>query len=93
MNDEVVQREVAALREAIKNNGDEAGVDFSRYYVVGYDPPFKILGRRNEIWMVKTVKEQENGCGGGGDAVTNGAVMKEEDVELVSESCNDEVIS
>lgn len=59
LNDEVVRRELAALREAITNNGDAENVDFQRYFVVGYDPPFKLLGRRNEIWVVKRVWEPE----------------------------------
>lgn len=59
LNDEVERRELAKLREAIRSSGDDEGCDFDRYYVAGYDPPFKLLGRRNEIWVVKKVWEPE----------------------------------
>lgn len=51
-------RERKELEEAIKKNG-ETGVTFDRYYVVGYDPPFKLFGRRNEIWYVKATEKRE----------------------------------
>ncbi|KAG7164232.1 heme-binding protein 2-like [Homarus americanus] len=60
-SDEIIIKEAKELAEAIKKNG-ETGVNFDQYYVVGYDPPFKLFSRRNEIWFVKTkesVKNQE----------------------------------
>ncbi|XP_045106997.1 heme-binding protein 2-like isoform X2 [Portunus trituberculatus] len=98
MNDEVVAKELAALHQSIINNGEEEGVDFSRYYVAGYDPPFKLLGRRNEVWVVKKVSENRlNGCNGS-EVSLNGVLMKEEQlgdddmVQLVTENGNDEVM-
>jgi len=37
------------------------------YYVVGYDPPFKLFNRRNEIWFVindatKPTTKTETAC-------------------------------
>lgn len=49
---EVIGKEVKELSEEIKNQ-NEPGVNFDQYYIVGYDPPFKLFGRRNEIWFVK----------------------------------------
>lgn len=96
MNDEVVAKELSALHQAIINNGEEEGVDFSKYYVAGYDPPFKLLGRRNEVWVVKKVSEaRQNGCNGS-DVSMNG-VLKEEMgdddmLQLVTENGNDEMM-
>lgn len=42
--------EKAALEDLAK---DEPDVIKEHYYEVGYDPPFKPLYRRNEIWLVK----------------------------------------
>ena len=99
MNDEVVAKELATLHQSIINNGEEEGVDFTRYYVAGYDPPFKLLGRRNEVWVVKKVSENRvNGCNGS-DVSLNGMVLKEEEdmgdddmLHLVTENGNDEVM-
>ncbi|XP_063884370.1 heme-binding protein 2-like isoform X2 [Scylla paramamosain] len=98
MNDEVVAKELSALHQSIINNGEEEGVDFSRYYVAGYDPPFKLLGRRNEVWVVKKVNEKRlNGCNGS-DVSLNGVMVKEEELgdddmlHLVTENGNDEVM-
>ncbi|MPC11201.1 Heme-binding protein 1 [Portunus trituberculatus] len=88
---------VVVERGSIINNGEEEGVDFSRYYVAGYDPPFKLLGRRNEVWVVKKVSENRlNGCNGS-EVSLNGVLMKEEQlgddmVQLVTENGNDEVM-
>lgn len=87
----MVKRELAALKEAITNNGDTEDVDFQRYFVVGYDPPFKLLGRRNEIWLVKReweaeeeeVLQMEKGsCGG--DFVLVERELQDEDMVVVN---------
>ncbi|KAK4325250.1 hypothetical protein Pmani_004208 [Petrolisthes manimaculis] len=57
-NDEVLTREVKALTDSVKKQ-DEKGVIYDKYYVAGYDPPFKLIGRRNEIWFIKTMTEGE----------------------------------
>lgn len=57
-NEQVLAKERKDLVEAIKKNG-ETGVNFDRFYIVGYDPPFKLFGRRNEIWLLKTKDKEE----------------------------------
>lgn len=66
-SDEIIIKEAKGLAEAIKKNGEE-GVNFEQYYTAGYDPPFKLFGRRNEIWFVKKAEKEE---------VMNGDVAKE----------------
>lgn len=44
-------------------------MNFEQYYTAGYDPPFKLFGRRNEIWFVKKAEKEE---------AMNGDVAKEE---------------
>ncbi|MCL4128230.1 UNVERIFIED_CONTAM: hypothetical protein GTU68_064882 [Idotea baltica] len=51
-----VQKEVKDLTEILKGAGEE-GVHYSEYYIAGYDPPYKLINRRNEIWFVKTPSE------------------------------------
>lgn len=53
---DAVAREAKELAELIRSSG-ETDVDLTRYYVAGYDPPFKPLARRNEVWFVKLPKE------------------------------------
>lgn len=67
-SDEIIIREAKGLAEAIKKNS-EVGVNFEQYYTAGYDPPFKLFGRRNEIWFVKEAPKEET---------ANGDVAKEE---------------
>ncbi|KAF2350982.1 SOUL hem-binding protein [Trinorchestia longiramus] len=50
--DEIVAKEAKELAELIQKAG-ETDVDFAHYYTAGYDPPFKPIGRRNEVWFVK----------------------------------------
>ncbi|XP_071535629.1 heme-binding protein 2-like [Panulirus ornatus] len=52
-SEEVITKEGKELGEMIRKDC-ETGVNFDQYYIVGYDPPFKLFGRRNEIWFVKT---------------------------------------
>lgn len=51
--DAVVANETLELQHIITASG-QVGVDYSSYYVVVYDPPFKFFNRRNEIWYLKT---------------------------------------
>ncbi|XP_018027611.1 heme-binding protein 2 isoform X2 [Hyalella azteca] len=53
--DEAVAKEAKELAELLQAAG-ETDVDFTHYYVVGYDPPFKPINRRNEIWFIKKSK-------------------------------------
>lgn len=41
-----------ALAEDLYNAG-ENGIDYNTYYTVGYDSPFVIFNRTNEVWFVK----------------------------------------
>lgn len=66
-----------ALTDAVKKQ-DEKGVLFDKYYVAGYDPPFKLLGRRNEIWFVKSVTEVQEEL----HKVTNGLAQAYDGVQL-----------
>lgn len=58
VNDEIIQRESKELAEVIQAAG-EVGVNFDQYYLVGYDPPYKPMNRRNEIWFLKTVPSEQ----------------------------------
>ncbi|GFO23157.1 heme-binding protein 2 [Plakobranchus ocellatus] len=40
-------------QELSKAIGDESKYVTDFYYTVGYDAPFKLVGRRNEVWFVK----------------------------------------
>lgn len=51
-SDETIGREAKELAELIQASG-ETDVDLTHYYTAGYDPPFKPIGRRNEVWFVK----------------------------------------
>ncbi|KAK8728312.1 hypothetical protein OTU49_009222 [Cherax quadricarinatus] len=83
-NDEVIIKEAKELAEAIKKNG-EIGVNFNQYYVAGYDPPFKLFGRRNEIWFVKT-KSTDNQEGKELTANEDESKMKEANGSIVKDS-------
>jgi len=48
-----VARERKELEALIRAAGLGEEVDFDSYYVAGYDDPFKIFNRRNEIWFVR----------------------------------------
>ncbi|CAL4072919.1 unnamed protein product, partial [Meganyctiphanes norvegica] len=62
VTDQIIIDEAKALSEDIQKNGEE-NVDFEHFYLAGYDPPYKIMYRRNEIWFVKKVvtDNKENG--------------------------------
>ncbi|KAL7642919.1 UNVERIFIED_CONTAM: hypothetical protein RMT77_006208 [Armadillidium vulgare] len=56
--EEIIQKEVEDLTKILKESEGEEKVNFDTYYIVGYDPPYKPINRRNEIWFVK--KESSN---------------------------------
>ena len=45
------KKEMEELDELIKSK--ELKIDESHYYTNGYDAPFKLWNRRNEVWRVK----------------------------------------
>lgn len=47
--DSVIQR-AAALIEVLQKKG--IAVDTEKYYACGYDSPFRLIGRHNEIWII-----------------------------------------
>lgn len=51
------EEEAQKLADSVK--GDET-VDNTSYFTVGYDAPFDLFDRRNEIWMVKKVNQETN---------------------------------
>jgi len=64
VTDQIIIDQATALAEEIQKNGEE-NVDFEQYYVAGYDPPYKIINRRNEIWFLKKITDNnENGVNG-----------------------------
>ncbi|XP_062406893.1 heme-binding protein 2-like [Sardina pilchardus] len=50
-NDQTVQTEHLKLIESLRK--DEVTFREEPYYRVGYDPPFKLANRRNEIWLLQ----------------------------------------
>ncbi|KAM9354213.1 heme-binding protein 2 [Pholidichthys leucotaenia] len=55
-NDDMKREELLKLVESLKRDGVEF-VD-KPYYVAGYDSPFKLTNRRNEVWVLKRTEEQ-----------------------------------
>ena len=51
MNETKWRKEMEELDELIKAKGLK--IDESHYYTNGYDAPFKLWNRRNEVWRVK----------------------------------------
>ncbi|KAL4445812.1 hypothetical protein ABPG77_009011 [Micractinium sp. CCAP 211/92] len=49
MDDWSVQKMVKALSDALER--DEKDYETEVFYVAGYDPPFRITGRHNEVWL------------------------------------------
>jgi len=43
----------AALKNALRNDGLENSYSKNYYYTAGYDSPWKIRNRHNEIWFIK----------------------------------------
>uniref|UniRef100_A0A1A8CL10 Heme binding protein 2 n=1 Tax=Nothobranchius kadleci TaxID=1051664 RepID=A0A1A8CL10_NOTKA len=55
-NDEMKREELLKLLESLKRDGAEF-VD-APYYTAGYDAPFKLINRKNEVWVLKKAEEQ-----------------------------------
>lgn len=55
-NDNMKREELLKLMESLKRDG----VQYIEkpYYVAGYDSPFKLTNRRNEVWILKNEEEQ-----------------------------------
>ena len=51
MNHEKWLKEMADLDELIEKQGLK--VDKSHFYTNGYDAPFKLFNRKNEVWRIK----------------------------------------
>nr|XP_027221735.1 heme-binding protein 2-like [Penaeus vannamei] len=51
-NDEDWIVNAAQLHDDLVAAGEE-GVDFQTYYTAGYDSPYVIIGRNNEVWFMK----------------------------------------
>lgn len=52
MNEEKWKKELDSLDALIEKQGLK--IDKSHYYTNGYDAPFKMWNRRNEVWRVKS---------------------------------------
>ena len=50
MDEEDVIKRGAALIATLQEKGIE--VETSTYYAAGYDSPFRLVGRHNEIWII-----------------------------------------
>lgn len=50
-NDQVTEREHAALWNSLSDKDKKNADQTSPYYFAGYDAPFKLFFRRNEIWI------------------------------------------
>ncbi|MED6268648.1 hypothetical protein CHARACLAT_024487 [Characodon lateralis] len=55
-NDNMKREELLKLLESLKKDGVEF-VD-KPYYTAGYDSPFKLTNRRNEVWVLKKTEQQ-----------------------------------
>lgn len=56
MDDWSIQRMVKGLTEALEAQGVE--FESESFYLAGYDPPFRLTGRHNEVWLVAKEEEQ-----------------------------------
>lgn len=45
------QEEIQALAETLRRDGRTFQEKI--YYTAGYDSPFKLLNRHNEVWLIK----------------------------------------
>ncbi|KAM4713247.1 heme-binding protein 2 [Anableps anableps] len=55
-NENMKREELLKLLESLKRDGVEF-VD-APYYTAGYDSPFKLTNRRNEVWVLKKAEQQ-----------------------------------
>jgi len=51
MNEEKWRKEMEELDKLIESKGLK--IDKSHYYTNGYDAPFKLWNRKNEVWRLK----------------------------------------
>ncbi|PSC76979.1 heme-binding 2-like [Micractinium conductrix] len=58
LDDWSVHKMVKGLTQALKADGKE--VDAETFVTAGYDPPFRIAGRHNEVWLMATDAEQQS---------------------------------
>ena len=56
MNEEDVIRRASSLAETLKNKG--ISVVTEHYYANGYDSPFRLWARHNEIWLMAEQKDE-----------------------------------
>ena len=56
MNEEKWKKELDSLDALIEKQGLK--IDKSHYYTNGYDAPFKMWNRRNEVWRVKSEEQK-----------------------------------
>ena len=50
-NTQNTREELLKLSESLKRDG--IAFKEAPYYRVGYDSPFKLVNRRNEVWLIK----------------------------------------
>lgn len=50
-NSQNSREELLKLIESVKNDG--IAFKEAPYYRAGYDSPFKLVNRRNEVWLIK----------------------------------------
>jgi len=54
-------REIDNLKSDLKKDGvTDESLNLESYYAVGYDSPFRIFNRRNEVWIKKNKETEEN---------------------------------
>lgn len=56
-NEKSKREELQKLMESLRREG----VPFvdKPFYAVGYDSPFKLFNRRNEVWVLRSLPEQQ----------------------------------
>nr|XP_015199672.1 PREDICTED: heme-binding protein 2 [Lepisosteus oculatus] len=57
-NEQKSREELLKLSESLRRDGHQF-VD-KEYYTAGYDSPFKLVNRRNEVWLKKKTDEDTN---------------------------------
>jgi hypothetical protein len=50
--DEILMKETKALKEKVEKDGLNYLKDY--YFTADYDPPFRVLERHNEVWLIAT---------------------------------------
>ncbi|XP_036406344.1 heme-binding protein 2 [Megalops cyprinoides] len=56
-NEQKSREELLKLTESLQRDGLQ--FEEKRYYFAGYDSPFKLTNRRNEVWLIKPAGAQE----------------------------------